>query len=258
MAKKTTYEELMAGMKRVLKDRKRTYKNVADHLEISEASVKRIFNSKDGSLGKIQNLCDWLDIKFEDLVSLSLEDNSDDPYILTQGQEAFFLKNPGALQVFIELYEYGQTPEEIRLHYGLTKKSISKYLFDLERIGLLEVHPQNIIKFKFNGFFTVSDKGQLAKIILKKSMESATEYVLKTLGSNRKDSSVVSTFTIGELLFTKETAREMIKDYNAVTKKLYATSSREMRLYPKKELVPFQYQLGLIPERMLKGKVPNL
>jgi DNA-binding Xre family transcriptional regulator len=258
LAKKTTYQELMEGLKKVLKDRSLTYKKVAEYLQISEASVKRIFTAEDGSLGRIQQLCEWLEIKFEDLVVLSLEDDTDETYVLSQKQENYFLKNPGALQVFVELYEYGQTPKGIRDHYNLTKKSMTKYLLDLERIGLLEVFPGDKIKFKFNGFFTVSDKGRLAKIILRNSMESATEYVIKTLGERKKDPSIVSTFTIGELLFTKETVRELIKDYNALTKKLYSTSSREMRLYPKNELVPFQYQLGLIPERMMKEKIQNL
>lgn len=248
----------MEGLKKVLKMRGHTYEDVSNALDLSESSVKRIFTAKDGNLGRIQDLCDWLEIRFEDLVTLSVETEREENYVMTQPQESFFLKNPSALQFFVELYEYGQTPEEVRLHYGLTRKSVIKYLNDLERIGLLEVHPNDKIKFKFSGFFTVRDGGTLGKIILRNSMENATEYVLKTLGQKVKERQIVTTFTIGELLFTKESAKEMIKEYDNLRDKLYSTSSREMRVYPKRDLIPFQYQLGLIPERMMKGKIVSI
>ena len=104
MSKRTYYQEVMEGLKEILKSRRLSYKDAATVLKLSESSVKRLFNARDGQLSKIEALCEWLGIQLSDITGL-IEENQEDTYITNPEQERAFLKNPGALQFFVELKE---------------------------------------------------------------------------------------------------------------------------------------------------------
>ena len=57
-----------AALKRLLKARGRTYAEAAGVLELSEASVKRLFASGDLSLERLERLCDWIGVDIADVV----------------------------------------------------------------------------------------------------------------------------------------------------------------------------------------------
>ena len=87
MAKRTMYQDLMAGLKSVLKRRKISYQEVAKILELSESSVKRLFNARDGQFSKVESLCDWLGISMADVISAH-ENRNEEVHTLTSQQEA--------------------------------------------------------------------------------------------------------------------------------------------------------------------------
>ncbi|WP_315984236.1 helix-turn-helix domain-containing protein [Aliamphritea spongicola] len=53
-----------------MKQQGKTYKDVAQILNLSEASVKRLFAEHNLSLERLDLLCDWLDLEYADLVTL--------------------------------------------------------------------------------------------------------------------------------------------------------------------------------------------
>ena len=53
---------LFENLKRELKAKGLTYKDVADHLELTESSVKRLFSQEDLSIQRLDSICEMLGI----------------------------------------------------------------------------------------------------------------------------------------------------------------------------------------------------
>ncbi len=258
MAKRTIYQDVMAGLKSVLKRRKISYKEVADILELSESSVKRLFNAKDGQFSKVETLCEWLGITIADVISIH-DNKNEETYTLTPKQEALFMKYPGAFQFYIELIEYELTVSEIKDSYLLNDSSVTFYLNRLEEVGLIEVHPGNVVKNAIEQEVGISPSGQLSKKLLKTSMDSIYDITIKMM--EMKGENVLGkkgTVMTGELLFSKTSAAEIYKEYEDLNQKIAKVSARDCRLYPHKELIPHTYFNAYIPQRIFKDRIPNI
>lgn len=59
---------LLQVLKKQLRGQGKTYADVAQLLGLSEASVKRLFASQSFSLQRLEQLCDWLQIEFAELM----------------------------------------------------------------------------------------------------------------------------------------------------------------------------------------------
>ena len=53
---------LFANLKSELKAKGLTYKDVAEHLELTETSVKRLFSAEDMTLKRLDSICDLLGV----------------------------------------------------------------------------------------------------------------------------------------------------------------------------------------------------
>ncbi len=255
MAKRTTYQEMTEGLKTILKRRKISYKEVADHLGLAESSIKRLLNANDGQFSKIEKLCEWLGLSFSDLLEIH-ENKNEQSYILTTEQEALFKRYPGALQFYLELTEYELSVEEIKESYLLSEASVTFYLSQLERVGLIEVHAHNNVKNKIHSEVSLSPSGELAKTLLKSSMESIYQVTIKMMEEEKKQKR--GTVSTGELLFSQTSAAELYREYELFNEKLSKVSARDSRLYPKKELIPYTYFNAFIPHRVFKVRIPNI
>ena len=70
-------DQLLDALKRALKAQRKTYRDVAAVLELSEASVKRLFSERNLSLQRLERICGMLGLEISDLVqSMSRQSQS--------------------------------------------------------------------------------------------------------------------------------------------------------------------------------------
>ena len=135
-----------AALKRLLRSRGRTYSDAASVLELSEASVKRLFSRAELSLDRLERLCDWLGVDISDVVALS-EDVQPLVTELDPKQERELLKDPALLlTAFLTLNRWSE--QEILEIFRFKKSELSQKLLRLERLGLIEVLPFERIKVR--------------------------------------------------------------------------------------------------------------
>ena len=79
-------DQLIDALKRALKAHRMTYRDVARALDLSEASVKRLFSEKTLSLQRLDAICAMMDIEISDLVQ-SMNERSQGLLQLTEVQE---------------------------------------------------------------------------------------------------------------------------------------------------------------------------
>jgi transcriptional regulator with XRE-family HTH domain len=155
-----------AALKRLLKARGRTYADAAGVLELSEASIKRLFASSELSLERIERLCDWLGVDIAEVVALA---QSEQPALteLTPAQERELLADPSLTFVaFLVLNHW--TEAEILATFAFTKPELTLRLIRLERLGLLELMPFERIKLRTARNFAWRRDGPVRRFVAEK------------------------------------------------------------------------------------------
>jgi DNA-binding Xre family transcriptional regulator len=137
---------LIDVIKQELKAQDKTYAEVAEALEMSESSVKRMFSQKDMPLSRIDDICRLLGTDFAELSRLVTQAT---PLMteLTYEQEAAVVKDPKLLLVAIcvlSLWDFDQMVET----YELSEAECTAKLIALDKLGVIELKPLNRYRLK--------------------------------------------------------------------------------------------------------------
>ena len=142
----STTADLVVQIKKELKTAGLTYAALATRMEMAESSVKRMLAKGDMSLSRIDAICRALKMDFADLAR-SVADNQPLLSELTQLQEKAVVADKKLLLVAISVMS-SWTLEQITAAYRLSVAEVTKYLVQLDRIGIIELRPLNRYRLK--------------------------------------------------------------------------------------------------------------
>ncbi|MDT7527064.1 helix-turn-helix transcriptional regulator [Sphingopyxis sp. SE2] len=182
---------LVEALKRVLKERGLTYADVASALGISHASVRRTFAQQSFTLARIDEICEIAGIDFLALARMADEMRPAMPAMLTDAQEQALVDEPLALFCF-HLALGGWTVERIEADYGIDQTQLIPALLKLERIGLIQLLPGNIIRLMTARSIGWRRGGPMRRFFDRRVKEEFLLYDFSTPGS-------IWEFEIGEL-----------------------------------------------------------
>jgi transcriptional regulator with XRE-family HTH domain len=137
--------DLLKTLKQYLKAKGITYKQLAAEMELSEASVKRLFSKHTFSLTRLEDVCRILDIDFYDLAMMDKERSQDTAKTLTIEQEQILMNNEKLL-IFLYFLLNGWTVSLIIEEYEYSETEAIQMLRKLEKLGILELHPNNHVR----------------------------------------------------------------------------------------------------------------
>ncbi len=138
--------ELIASLKKELKSHGLTYADVARELELSEASIKRMFSIGHFTLERLSSICDLIGFEFADLVRVTDERKHRISHLSIE-QEKELVKDLKLLLVAVLARNHYSFDEMVE-HYNLEQGECFQLLARLERIKLIEIHPFNRIKLR--------------------------------------------------------------------------------------------------------------
>lgn len=156
---------IVETLKRELRKQGINYRQVAEKLDLSEASVKRLFAESSFSLDRVSRICEMMNFEISDLVH-EMEKNIDLTQQLTLDQEtelvsdikllmmAHFLMNKLSFEDIIDLYRI-EKPEGIRL------------LAKLDRMKIIELKPGNRVKLMIAKDFRFIPGGPIERFYAK-------------------------------------------------------------------------------------------
>ncbi len=133
-------------LKRALKLNGLTYADVARHLGLSEASVKKMFSSCHFTLRRIDQICQLLDMDFIDLVRM-FDESRQQISTLTLAQERELMRDKRLFLVAVCARNHW-TFDDIITEFRFTAAELIHYLNKLEKLQLLELHPNNRIRLR--------------------------------------------------------------------------------------------------------------
>lgn len=146
-------------LKRELKARGLTYAVVAQRIGMSEASVKRMFSTCNFTLERIDQICAAAGIEFTELT----RDFNREQNLLTQlteKQEREIVDDPKLFLVAVSVLNLMRF-DDIVATYTLTPAEVVGLLTRLDRIGVIELLPNNRFKLKIARTFAWIPNGPI-------------------------------------------------------------------------------------------------
>jgi len=152
-------------LKRALKFHMVTYADIADELDLSEASVKRMFAKQHFTIERLESICSMVNLNFTDLVRLVDEDQHRISN-LTPEQEEELVSDLKFLLIAI-CTQSNWTFEEIISYYKFSEPECVKYLARLDKLGLIQLLPNNRIRQMVSKDFRWLPRGPIEKFFEK-------------------------------------------------------------------------------------------
>jgi DNA-binding Xre family transcriptional regulator len=132
--------QIVDTLKRMLKSRDVTYQSLGRRINLSEASVKRVFAQRTFSLKRLEQICRALDMSLADLLR-TVDPKDHRATTLSLEQEAALAKDSVLFSYFCLLLN-GLTDVEIRRYYEFDEPQTRRLLDRLAELDLAEVLPK--------------------------------------------------------------------------------------------------------------------
>jgi DNA-binding Xre family transcriptional regulator len=153
---------LVETLKRELRARAITYAEVARHLGMSEASVKRMFARKEFTLSRLDRICELAGLEFSELARMIAAPDSVLSQ-LTYEQEKEFVENPKLMLVALCTLNHWSF-EQILTAYELTAAECVKLLARLDKLKFIELLPNNRIRLLVSRAFAWIPDGPIQRL----------------------------------------------------------------------------------------------
>ena len=137
-------KNLIEVLKKALKSHGVTYADIAAQLNLSEASVKRMFAQKHFTLIRLESICEMAQMDFTDLIRL-MDEERQKISNLTLEQEEELVSDLKFLLVAI-CVQSNWTFNEMIDYFKITGPECIGYLVRLDRLGLIQLLPNNRIR----------------------------------------------------------------------------------------------------------------
>ncbi len=138
-------------LKQVLRIQGWTYARLALALEMSEANIKRLFASERFTLERLEQICGLLDMELSDLFQL-YEQSRQRITQLSEGQEQQLVADKRLLLVAICVRNHLGF-DDILASYELSQTECIRYLAKLDKLGIIDLLPNNRIKLRIDENF---------------------------------------------------------------------------------------------------------
>ncbi|MGE3760188.1 MAG: helix-turn-helix domain-containing protein [Pseudobdellovibrionaceae bacterium] len=225
-------DQLKEAVKLVMKKKKLTYEDLAEHLQVSLPTVKRILGPEELTLSRLLEICDWLKLNLSELESLAGLHAKQDRDCFTLEQEQFFVNNQHFL-TYLGLLHDGDSPEKIATEFGLTPKSTELYLIRLERMNLLRRDSKGRVRMTHSDVPNLNGSGPLIRAQYKSLLQKGSDIFQRQLGAalsaqKKGDKKVWVSMTM--LRLSQKTATEWEEKYRSLQRDLELQSNVEEKL----------------------------
>lgn len=162
---------IISELKRSLREQGLTYAVVAATLELSIASVKRLFSAGNLSLERVDRICELLHLEIADLLVRARERPITKQ--LTLAQEHSIVADPTLF--FIAWLVLNRTPfAEIAAAYRFSEREVLRNLIKLDRLKVIELQPGNQVRLLVNRHFSWRAGGPVQRHIHDKLLREFT------------------------------------------------------------------------------------
>lgn len=146
---------VLRTLKMALKRKNLTYRELGTKLGLTEAAIKKQFQSSDISFNRILDICEILEISFSTLIEAA---KSSPIYELklTDKQQNYFLKHPEVFLFFLKLSHLKGDSQKASAYFKWPENQTWKILKSLDDLGLIRLHQKSHVELIHGSLFTIS------------------------------------------------------------------------------------------------------
>lgn len=202
--------DLTDALKRVLKKAGLTYADAASHLDLSEASVKRLFKEQSFSVARMEKLCELAQADLLELVR-TVDDQKGRVLELTEDQERELSEDlPLFIAAICVLNRYRF--EDVLSEYDIDPHDLQQLFTRLDRLGVIELLPENRYRLRVSRGFRWRKNGPIERFFVRSVLTSFVDRKLvRTQDSFRFAWGTVSDDTAKRFI---ERLRQVYDDFN--------------------------------------------
>ncbi len=157
---------LINTLKKALRAQGKTYLDVADTLNLSEPSIKRMFAEEHMTLKRLDRICEMLNMELSELI-LMMQDNSNLISQLTHEQEQDLVSDLGLFLVAVSCLNRWSF-KDILDTYDISEMTLRRYLKRLEKLKFLQLLAGDRIRVLVNRNFTWLPDGPIQRFFNQK------------------------------------------------------------------------------------------
>jgi DNA-binding Xre family transcriptional regulator len=150
-------------LKRSLKTRGLTYRDVAKRVGLSEASVKRVFSAETFTLQRLESICAAIGLSVTELVRIVSESQENSAKFLSLEQEQLLADDPKLFACFYLLLNGRSSPEIIE-RMSLTERELRRFYVALDGAKLIELQPRLKARMRVGPVITWRTDGPLFRV----------------------------------------------------------------------------------------------
>ncbi len=153
--------DLLLALRQELKAANVNYAVLANHLGLSENSIKRLFSQKKVTLERLEQILDYLGIELIDLVRRA-EQNADRIEQLSEEQEKLIVSDSKLLLVAISVL-HKWSFEQLLETYKISETECIRLLVTLDKFRIIELLPLNRFKLLVSKDFAWRKNGPVER-----------------------------------------------------------------------------------------------
>jgi len=161
---------MLEALKKYLKAKGMTYHQLATLMGLSETSIKCLFSQQNLSLKRLEEICKILDLELYDLALMARQQSRNAANVLSMDQEKALADDPKLMALFYFLIN-GWSVAHIVAEYDIAEEESTRLLVRLDRLGLLELHPNNRVRLRVNKNIFWRKNGPLWSLYFKTILE---------------------------------------------------------------------------------------
>jgi DNA-binding Xre family transcriptional regulator len=159
--------QLIQTLKRALKSQGRTYAEIAVCLDLSEASVKRMFSRNRFSLQRLDQVCQMLGMEISDLVQMMHEQRLQMLSELSLEQEQILVADLELLLIAVCVLNRWSF-EQILDYFSLSEPRAVQLLSRLDKLKMIKLLPGNRVRLLVAPNFRWRENGPIQQFFLQK------------------------------------------------------------------------------------------
>lgn len=157
---------MLSCVKKALKQRGISYAQVAVHLQLTEASVKRLFSQKQFTMQRLEQVCQLMQLELADLLQL-MSEQQQQVQQLSYEQEEEITRDLTLLLVAVSVLNRWSM-QDILDWYQLSEHECIRKLAQLDRLKLIELLPNNKIRLRVSANFSWREGGPIQRFFQQK------------------------------------------------------------------------------------------
>lgn len=232
---------LFSAFKAILKERKLTYKDLAQRTHSSESSIKRIFSIEECSLKRLTDMLAAVDVTLADLMEYASQRHVDTATFPLEVEE-FFAKSLDYFFIYRKLFHH-RSVADVRRRQKLTAAQMAKYLRKLDDLQIIKWLPNDRIQFLHPEYLKFREDGPLKTAVYKAWAPKLHTLVVNNLGDKEHGLRIFS----GRC--TPELKESFLREYEDLIERFVKRASLEVKTQPTK-VQPLAVSLALGPLRV--------